>query len=106
MRGELAQALLAAGPQADGRDVAGEHERGVAHRLAAGDLQLVGAQHHRVAAELEDAGLERQARARRGLLEEQGDGAARERPRGGGVGLERERAVEQRVQLAGGAPRR
>ena len=100
--GELAQALLAARAQADRRGVAGEHERGVAHRLAARELQLVGAQHHRVAAQLDDAGLHRRARARRGVLEQQRDRAVLEHARGGGLGLELERAVEQAVELRGG----
>ena len=56
--------------------MAREHERGVADRLAARELHLVGAQDDRVAAELDDAGLERQPRARRGLLEEQRDAPA------------------------------
>ena len=58
-----------------------EDERGVAQRLAARDLQLARAQHDRVAAELEDAGLERQPRARRRLLEDERDRPALERPR-------------------------
>ena len=85
---------------ADGRDVAREHERGVAQRLAARELQLVGAQHDRVAAELVDADLERQPRARRGLLEDQRDAAPGERLRGERRALQLERAVEQRVELA------
>ena len=44
-----------------------------------------------MAAELEDAGLERQPRARRGLLEDQRDGAALERARGERRRLELER---------------
>ena len=101
VRGELAQALLAAGAQADRRGVAGEHERRVADRLPARELELVRAQHHRVAAELVDAGLHRRARARRGVLEQQRDRAALEHARGGGLGLQLERAVEQGVQLVG-----
>ncbi len=82
-------------------DMAREHERGVAQRLAARELQLVGAQHHRMAAELVDAHLEGDARPRRGLLEDQRDAAPGERPRGERRGLQLERAVEQRVQLGG-----
>ena len=67
--------------QADRGDVAGEHQRRVADRLPARELQLVRAQHHRVAAELEHARLHRRARAGRGLLEQQRDRAALERTR-------------------------
>ena len=84
-----------------GGDVAGEHERGVAQRLAARELQLAGPQDHRVAAELDDPGLERHARAGRGLLEQQRHRAAVERARGRGRALEREGAVQQRGELAG-----
>jgi hypothetical protein len=96
---ELVQQRLVARAQADRRHVAREHARGVAHRLAARELQLAGAQHHRVAAELGDAGLEGDARAGRGLLEDQGDAAAGERLRGERRGLELRGAVEEGVQL-------
>jgi plastocyanin len=55
-----------------------------------------------VAAELDDAGLEGDARARRRVLEEQRDGAAVERPGGRRGLLEGERAVQQRREPAGG----
>ena len=100
--GELVEALLAARAQADRGRVAREHERGVAHGLAARELQLVRAQHHRVAAHLDDARLHRGARARRGVLEQQRDGPVLEHARGGRLGLQLERAVEQAVQLLGG----
>jgi hypothetical protein len=54
-----------------------------------------------VAAQLGDPGLERDARARRRLLEEQRDGAPREGSRGQRLGLELERAVEQPPDLGG-----
>ncbi len=72
---------IASGPvrSPDRGDVPGEHERRVAQRLAARELELVGAQHHGVAAQLVDPHLERHARARRGLLEDQRDAAPGER---------------------------
>ncbi len=82
--------------------VAGEDVGGVAQRLAARELQLVGAQHDGMAAELVHADLEGQARARGGLLEDQRDAPPGERLRGQRRGLQLERAVEQRVQLGGG----
>jgi len=100
--GELVEHLLGPGAHADGGDVAREHERGVAQRLAARELQLVGAQHDGVAAQLVDADLEGQPRARGGLLEDQRDAARAQRVRGQRRGLELERAIEQRAQLVGG----
>jgi plastocyanin len=55
-----------------------------------------------MAAELDHAGLERHARARRGVLEQQRDRAAVERPRRSRRPLERERTVEQRRELPWG----
>jgi len=52
-----------------------------------------------VAAELEHPHLERHPRARGRLLEDQRDGAARQRTRGQRIGLELARALEQRGQL-------
>jgi hypothetical protein len=52
-----------------------------------------------VAAELEHADLERHPRARGRLLEDQRDGAARQRARGQRVGLELARALKQGSQL-------
>ncbi len=91
--------LVGARAHADRGDVAGEHQRRVAQRLAARELQLIGAQHDRMAAELVDPHLEGHARARRGLLEYQRhlaplQGAARQRRR-----LQLERPVEQCVEL-------
>jgi hypothetical protein len=79
--------------------VAREDPRRVPDGLAAGELQVVAAQDDGLAAELEDPGLEGEARARRVLLEDQRDAAALERPRGQRRLLQRVRAVEQRVQL-------
>ena len=89
------------------RRVARQDVGGVAHGLAARELHLLGAQHHRMPAELEDAGLERGARARRRLLEQQRDRAALERARRERRLLERGGAVQQqiepvRVQLGSG----
>ena len=100
-RASSTQHLVRAGADADRSDVAREHERGVLQRLAAGELHLVGAQHDGMPAELVDADLEGDARACRGLLEDQRDAAARERPA-------RQRrlgqllgARQQRLQLGG-----
>ena len=98
--GELLEHLVRPGAHADGGDVAREHERRVAHRLAARELQLVGAQHDGVAAELVHADVEREPRARGGLLEDERHAAPCERARAERVGLQLERAVEQRVELA------
>ena len=90
-----------AGPHADRVDVARQHERRVAQRLAARDLQLVAAQHQRMAAELDDADLERDSRPGRRLLEDEADLAIGERARAVRSALELGRAVEQRLQLIG-----
>ncbi len=73
--------------------------RGVARRLAARQLQLVATQHDRVAAQLRDADLERDARPRRRRLEDQRDAAAGERVGGEPVRLQLGGAVEQCGQL-------
>jgi hypothetical protein len=99
---QLLEALVGAGAQPDRGHVAGEHQRGVADRLAAGELHLVRAQEQRVAAELDDAGLERDPGAGGGLLEQQRDGAPGERPGGERVGLELDGAVEQPLDLGAG----
>jgi hypothetical protein len=82
-------------------EVAREHERRVAQRFTAGDLQLIAAQHHRMAAELDDADLEGDPRARRGLLEHEADGARGERLRTAWRVLQLSRAIEQRCELVG-----
>ena len=101
VRGELLEQRVGPGAHADRRDVPRQDERGVADRLAAGELQLALAEHHREAAELVDAGLERHARARGRLLEEQGDRAALERARRVRLALERIRAVEHAAKVGG-----
>jgi len=101
MFGKAVDLVLVPGAQADHGGVAGEHQRGVADRLAAGELQLVRAQDHRMPAEFEDAGLERRARARGRLVEDQRDGPAFERPRGQRRRLERGGALEQQGEAVG-----
>ena len=80
--GELLQGRLVAAAHAQGREVSREHDRGVAQRLAARCLQLVGAQHDRVAAKLADADLEGHAGAGGGLLEDEPHAATAQRLRG------------------------
>ncbi len=75
--------------------------RRVPQRLAAAELQLTGAQHHGVAAELGDPGLERHPGPRRGSLEDQRDCAALERARADRRLLELGRTVEQSPELLG-----
>ena len=82
----------------DRRAVAGEHARGVLERLAAAELQLVGAEHDRQHAEPVDRGLQRDARARGRLLEEAGDAAP-----GRAAGVQVGRLVE-RLATARPAP--
>jgi hypothetical protein len=98
--GELAQRGLRARPQRDRGHMTGEHERRVADGLAARELQLPRPQDHRVAAELDDPDLERRARPRRRLLEDERDGPPLERARRVRRLLEDQRAVEQRAELA------
>ena len=98
--GELGEPLLGAGAQADRGDVAREHERGVAHRLAARELELVRAQHHRVAAELDDARLERRrACGSTGARTAARPCGPRARASAARRRLQRQRAVEQRREL-------
>jgi hypothetical protein len=99
---QLLQQRVGARAHADGVDVTGEHARGVAGRFAARDLHLVGAQDHRVAAELHDPRLEGHARARRRLLEDQRDDTVAQRIGRARRGLQLGGAVEQRPQLVGG----
>ncbi len=96
---ELLEQRVRPGAHADRRDVTRQHARGVADRLAAREVQLVAPQHDRLAAELEDPGLEGQPRARRVLLEDERDAAALERARGQRRRLQRVRAIEQGEQL-------
>ena len=99
--GELREHLVRARAHPDRGDVPGEHEGGVPQRLPPRELQLVGAQHQRPAAELVHAHLEGHPRARGGLLEDQRHAAARQRLRGQRRGLQLERPVEQPVELLG-----
>jgi hypothetical protein len=98
---ELLEQRVWSRAHADGVDVAREHERGVPDRLAARELHLVGTQDHRMAAELDDAGLERHPRARRGLLEDERDDAVAQGVGGARRRLELGGAIEQREQLVG-----
>ena len=91
-----AHRLVRPGPDSDRGHVARQHVGGVAQRLAPAELHLVGAQHHRVAAELEHPGLERHPRAGRRRLEDQRDRLARQRLRGERRALELGRPSEQR----------
>ena len=82
--GEVLHVLLGEGADHDAVDVAAHHVGGVLDGLAHAQLDVVGAEEHRLRAELLDADLEAHPRARRGLHEDHGDGAA----------------VEERVRLA------
>ena len=98
---QLLEQRVRARAHADGVDVAREHERRVPDRLAARELHLVGAQDHRVPAELDDPRLEGDARARRRLLEDERDDAVAQRVRRARRGLQLGGAVQQRPQLVG-----
>ncbi len=73
--GQLGDRLVGAGADHDCVDVARQHPRRVADRLAAGDLQLIAAQDDRRRAQLGDADLEGDPGPGRGLLEYEGDAA-------------------------------
>ncbi len=62
-------------------DVARQHARGVGDRLAAAELHLGAGQHDRLAAEFAHRDVERNARARRGPVEDHRQRLAGERPR-------------------------
>ena len=51
---QLLEQLIGPRPHADRGDMTREHDRGVAHRLAAGELELIGAEHHRLSARIAD----------------------------------------------------
>ncbi len=74
--------------------VARQHPRGVGDRLAAAELELVGAQRQRVGPELGDPDAERDPGPGRGAFEVQGHGLARER-------LAAHAAVAARLELGG-----
>ena len=89
---------------ADHDDVAHarDHLRRIFHRLAAAELRVARVQVDRRAAELLHAGLERQARARAGLLEDHHQRAVGQRPIvlvGLELLLDAARALEQVVEL-------
>ena len=77
--GKLRDHLVRPRPHDDRLHVAGQDARRVGHRLASRELELVAPQDQRRAAQLGHPDLERDARARRGLLEHQRDALARER---------------------------
>ena len=68
--GELVDGLVLLGADLDGRVVLRQRPRGVGDGLAAGQVDLAGAQVEGVAAELGEAVLEADARARGGGLED------------------------------------
>ena len=76
--GELLDVLLREGPDHDRVQVALEHVRRVLDRLAAPELEVVRGEVEPVAAELDDADLERDPGARRRLLEDHPERPARE----------------------------
>ena len=77
-------------------EITGKDARGIRHGLTAGDLQVVGVKHHRLAAELMDADLEGDAGTGALLEEHQAPGLVREGDPGGftPAGLERRRSSE------------
>jgi hypothetical protein len=83
-------------------EVAREGRRRVADRLPARELQLVGSEADGVAAELRDRDLERDARPRRRLAEEQPERPPRQQRRAGvRILLQLERQRDGRAQLVG-----
>ena len=76
--GELLDVLLGEGADHDRVQVALQHVRRVLDRLAAPELKVAGRQVEPVAAELDDADLERDTGARRRLLEDHAERAAGE----------------------------
>jgi hypothetical protein len=98
---ELLHRRVRPGPDPDRVHHSGEHERHVARRLPARHLQFVLSQDERMPAELVDARLERDAGARRGLVEDERDALALERARGQAIGLQLDRPVEELPLLRG-----
>ena len=76
--GEVLDVLLGEGADHDAVDVAAHHVGGVLDGLPDAQLDVVGVQEHGLGAELLDPDLEAHARARTGLHEHHGDGAAGE----------------------------
>ena len=98
--GELGERGVKGGARHDGVDEAADHAGRVGHRLVAAQVDLAGAQVLGVAAELGHAGLEADARAGGGMLEDHRQACG---PRGTGVsgpppveGLQGGGQVEQR----------
>ncbi len=100
--GQLLQRLLRARPQADHGDVAPEHGRRIPQGLPARELHLVAAQYQRLASELVYAHLERQTRARGGLLEDQRHAASLQRGGPQRLALELLGSGQKLVELRGG----
>ena len=67
---EILDLLLVEGADHDAVHIAGEHARGILHRLAAADLRALAREYDGVAAELVDAHLERNARSGGGFLKD------------------------------------
>ncbi len=92
--------LLGEGAEDGGVDVAAEHMGGVLDRFAPRHLRVLREDGERLRSQLVDADLEGQARARRGLLEDDGDGLADEGSLVRAPGrLERVGAVQDRHEL-------
>jgi hypothetical protein len=98
---ELDHGLVRAGADADGVDHPRQHERDVPRRLPARHLQLALAKDQRMPAQLVDARLEGDARARGGLVEHQRDALAVEGTRRHAVGLQLDRPLQE-LPLFGG----
>ena len=69
--GKLGQGFVLVGADHDGVDVARQHLGRIGYGFAAADLQVGVVERERLAAELAHGDVERHARARRGLLEDQ-----------------------------------
>ena len=98
--GEIEDVLVRKHPGHDSVREGGEDARGVGHRLPDAHLNFVVVQDHRETAELKHPDLEGHPGARRGLLEDHGEGLAEERllerP---GIGLHLFREREDLVQV-------
>ena len=97
----LGDELVGARADPDRGGVTREDVCGVANALAPAQLEVLGPQDHRMAAELRHAGLERHPRTGRGLLEDQRHRAPLERVGLQRRGLQLDRTVQQRAQLLG-----
>src|SRR4051794_3444203 len=100
--GQRLQPLVTERADHDRMQIARKDARRVVERFVAADLQVATGETEWIAAELDDRDLERDARARRGLLHQERDALARERPRMFGRAahaLERARTIEQGSEL-------